>query len=122
MQALRAPALAAQGLVRPAARVRTATVAQVRKRLLPCRASAAAPAATSSQARPPSEVCARTLVDICERGTLSTTTEDSWPMGTHASYLLDKEGQPLLRLRKDAAHTAHVQRDARCSLYVQARP
>ena len=42
-------------------------------------------------------------------------------MGTHASYLLDKEGQPLLRLRKDAAHTAHVQRDARCSLYVQAR-
>ena len=43
-------------------------------------------------------------------------------MGTHAAYLLDKEGQPLLRLRKDAAHTEHVLRDARCSLYVQARP
>ena len=42
-------------------------------------------------------------------------------MGTHAAYLLDKEGQPLLRLRKDAAHTGQVQRDARCSLYVQAR-
>ena len=103
---------------------RAARVAAPRRasaaRLLPCRASAAAPAASSSQARPSSEACARTLVDICDRGTLATTTEDAWPMGTHAAYLLDKEGQPLLRLRKDAAHTMHVQRDARCSLYVQA--
>jgi hypothetical protein len=42
-------------------------------------------------------------------------------MGTHAAYLLDKQGQPLLRLRADAVHTAHLLRDARCSLYVQAR-
>ena len=40
-------------------------------------------------------------------------------MGTHAAYLLDKQGQPLLRLRADALHTAHLQRDSRCSLYVQ---
>ena len=71
--------------------------------------------------RPTPEQCARTLVDIAERGTLSTTTEDGWPMGTHCAYLLDGVGQPLLRLRADALHTAHVGRDARCSLYVQVR-
>jgi hypothetical protein len=86
-----------------------------------CHAAAAAAAQPAVAARPSSEQCARTLVDISDRGTLSTTTEDAWPMGTHAAYLLDKQGQPLLRLRADAVHTAHLLRDARCSLYVQAR-
>jgi hypothetical protein len=123
MRALCASAPCAARLQCLRAPLRAANAAAPRRApgLLPCRASAAAPAAAASQARPSSEACARTLVDICDRGTVATTTEDGWPMGTHAAYLLDNEGQPLLRLRKDAAHTEHVLRDARCSLYVQAR-
>jgi putative heme iron utilization protein len=78
--------------------------------------------APAAGARPSSAEASRTLLDICDRGTLATTTEDAWPMGTHAAYLLDAQGQPLLRLRADALHTAHLLRDPRCSLYVQARP
>ena len=80
-----------------------------------CRAVAAA-------VRPTSEECARTLVDIADRGTLSSLTEDGWPLGTHAAFLLDLQGQPLLRLRASAAATLHLIKDARCSLYVQVRP
>jgi hypothetical protein len=31
----------------------------------------------------------------------------------------DKTGDVVLRMRRDAMHTANIQRDARCSLYVQ---
>lgn len=72
-------------------------------------------------ARPPSEECARTLVELGSVGTLASVGADGWPLGTHASYLLDATGQPLLRLRADAAAAEHLLRDARCSLYVQAR-
>ena len=62
---------------------------------------------------------ARTLVDLADRGTLATVAEDGWPLGTHAAYLLDTQGQPLLRMRVDAAATQHLMKQPRCSLYVQ---
>jgi Pyridoxamine 5'-phosphate oxidase len=81
-------------------------------------------AAVSAQSQPaclsPQEA-ARTLVDIADRGTLATFTDDGWPLGTHAAYLLDKQGQPLLRTRVDAAATQHLLKQPRCSLYVQVR-
>ena len=39
--------------------------------------------------------------------------------GTYASYVLDPRGQPLLRLRSDAVHTANLRAQPRCSLFVQ---
>jgi len=47
---------------------------------------------------------ARTIVDLVAHGTLSSLTEDGTPLGTYVSYVLDQVGQPILRLRKDAAH------------------
>ena len=41
------------------------------------------------------------------------------PLGTYTSYVLDQQGQPILRLRADAVHTANLARDPRCSLFVQ---
>jgi hypothetical protein len=44
----------------------------------------------------------------------------SFSPGTYASYVLDGDGLPLLRLRSDAVHTANLARSPRCSLFVQA--
>lgn len=62
---------------------------------------------------------ARTIVDLVAHGTLCTLGEDGVPLGTYASYVLDAAGQPILRLRADAVHTANLKRDAKCSLFVQ---
>ncbi|KAH7622366.1 putative Glutamyl-tRNA reductase-binding protein, chloroplastic [Nannochloris sp. 'desiccata'] len=62
---------------------------------------------------------ARTVVDLVAHGTLCTVGEDGIPLGTYVSYVLDAEGQPILRLRSDAVHTANLQRDTQCSLFVQ---
>lgn len=41
-------------------------------------------------------------------------------LGTFASYITEKKtGDVVLRMRADAMHTANVEKDARCSLYVQ---
>lgn len=70
--------------------------------------------------RPSSADCARTLVAIANTGTISTTCEDGFALGTFASYVVTKkEGEIVLRMRGDAMHTANIERDARCSLYVQ---
>ena len=42
--------------------------------------------------------------------------------GRYSSYVLDGSGQPLLRLRAGAVHTANLLRSPHCSLFVQARP
>ena len=86
--------------------------------LRPPRACAARASASS---RPPAEESARSLVDIADCGTLSSLTADGWPLGTHASYLLDADGQPLLRLRAASYAALQLKKDSRCSLYVQAR-
>ena len=62
---------------------------------------------------------ARTIVDLVAHGTLCTLAEDGVPLGTYASYVLDEAGQPILRLRADAVHTANLRRDPKCSLFVQ---
>jgi len=62
---------------------------------------------------------ARTVVDLVAHGTLCTVGEDGIPLGTYVSYVLDSEGQPILRLRSDAVHTANLQGDPQCSLFVQ---
>jgi hypothetical protein len=58
-------------------------------------------------------------VTIATTGTISTACEDGIPLGTFASYVVSKEGEVILRMRADAMHTANINRDARCSLYVQ---
>lgn len=68
---------------------------------------------------PSSAETARTIVDLAAHGTLSTMTEDGLPLGTYVTYVLDQVGQPILRLRKNAVHTANLLRENRCSLFVQ---
>lgn len=62
---------------------------------------------------------ARTVVDLVAHGTLCTVGEDGIPLGTYVSYVLDTQGQPILRLRADAVHTQNLKRDQKCSLFVQ---
>ena len=87
--------------------------------------AAPAPAASngangaSDAAKPSAAETARTIVDLAAHGTLCTLSEDGIPLGTYASYVLDAEGQPILRLRADAVHTANLRRDPKCSLFVQ---
>ncbi len=68
---------------------------------------------------PTSAETARTIVDIVAHGALSTVGADGVPLGTYASYVLDSEGQPILRLRADAVHTANLLARPSCSLFVQ---
>ena len=85
-------------------------------------ASVAADAAETSLAdslRPTSAECAKTLVAIANTGTISTTMEDGVALGTFASYVVTKTGAILLRMRADATHTANIEREPRCSLYVR---
>ncbi|GMH35119.1 hypothetical protein BSKO_02987 [Bryopsis sp. KO-2023] len=62
---------------------------------------------------------ARTIVDLVSHGTLSTVSEDGSPLGTFVTYVLDRKGQPILRLRSSAVHTQNLLRSPRCSLFVQ---
>ena len=62
---------------------------------------------------------ARTIVDLMTHGALSTAGEDNIPLGTYASYVLDSQGQPILRLREEAVHTANLLRNPQCSLFIQ---
>ncbi|KAK3287231.1 hypothetical protein CYMTET_5247 [Cymbomonas tetramitiformis] len=59
------------------------------------------------------------MLAIASFGTLCTVCEDSWPLGTKMNFVLDDAGQPILRLRKEALHTENLNRDTRCSLFVQ---
>jgi putative heme iron utilization protein len=73
----------------------------------------------SSSPKPSSAETARTIVDLVAHGTLCTAGDEGIPLGTYVSYVLDGEGQPILRLRADAVHTANLRADPRCSLFVQ---
>lgn len=68
---------------------------------------------------PSSAETARTIVDLVAHGTLCTSNDDGLPLGTYVTYVLDSEGQPILRLRADAVHTRNLQRESKCSLFVQ---
>eukprot|EP00897_Mesotaenium_endlicherianum_P001221 jgi/Mesen1/1126/ME000123S00294 len=69
--------------------------------------------------RPTPAELARTLVEICREGTLTTLAPDGWPMGTFTHFSPDLKGRPVLRLDPQAAHKAHLDADGRCSLHVQ---
>lgn len=116
--------------------VQHAACSRVQRRLqraVVATAAAAAPAANgaaasngngasssdSGRTAPSSAETARTIVDLVAHGTLCTLGEDGVPLGTYVSYVLDASGQPILRLRADAVHTANLKRDAKCSLFVQ---
>ncbi len=58
-------------------------------------------------------------MDLMTHGALATAGEDQIPLGTYASYVLDSQGQPILRLRKEAVHTANLLRNPQCSLFIQ---
>lgn len=62
---------------------------------------------------------ARTIVDIMSHGTLATLNEDGTPLATYSSYVLEQNGQPLLRLRADALTRANLERNPKCTLFVQ---
>lgn len=90
-------------------------------------ATAASPVAPSASVLPASPVllrpsaaeAARTVVDICTEGTLSTLSQDGWPLGTSVRFAVDGEGNPVFRLAVSALHTGHVRAESRCSLHVQ---
>ena len=79
------------------------------------------PAASDTQTPvlPTSAETARTIVDIVRHGTLCTVSDAGLPLGTSITYVLDVEGEPILRLRADAVHTANLGRNPKCSLFVQ---
>ena len=73
---------------------------------------------SQKQERPSSAETARTLVQRQSHATLGTISSDGWPLTTYAGYVLDESGQPIIRLRQSAVHTANVRRDNRVSLLV----
>lgn len=76
-------------------------------------------AAGNSSSIPPSPSTAKTIVDLAAFGTLSTLDSSQLPLGTYITYVLDQVGQPILRLRRDAIHTANLLANPRCTLFVQ---
>lgn len=69
--------------------------------------------------RPTPAEGARTVMETCKEGTLSTLSEDGWPLGTEVRFAVDTDGNPVLRLQPGATHTKHILKDSRCSLHVQ---
>eukprot|EP00887_Chlorella_sp_A99_P007645 scaffold20.g7645.t1 len=103
-----------------AARRHTLTCAAAAVAANSCNGSTPSSSGAADRPSPPSSAeTARTVVDLVAHGTLCTTGEDGIPLGTYASYVLDGDGQPVLRLRADAVHTANLRRSPACSLFVQ---
>ncbi len=84
-------------------------------------AAAAAPQNHPAAGGKPSPAeTARTVIDICREGTLSTLGADGAPLGTPVAFSLDKKtGQPLVELAREGIEAQNLARDARCSLQVQ---
>ena len=61
---------------------------------------------------------ARTIVDLCQEGTLSTLMGDT-PLGTAVAYKLNKEGHPVVVLPTGGVELQNLARNAKCSLQVQ---
>mmetsp|Transcript_5156 Transcript_5156/g.8904 ORF Transcript_5156/g.8904 Transcript_5156/m.8904 type:complete len:459 (-) Transcript_5156:1002-2378(-) len=64
---------------------------------------------------------ARTLITTCQHGVLSTLSEHSLgtPFGSYVDYVLDEECRPIFYLHNFAAHTKNLEKDFRCSLFLQ---
>lgn len=63
----------------------------------------------------PAEV-SRTIMELASVGTLSTLTEDNWPLGIGVRFAVDQEGTPVLCLN---ASNRQFSIDKRSSLHVQ---
>ncbi|KAH8938473.1 hypothetical protein BDL97_16G085000 [Sphagnum fallax] len=78
---------------------------------------------TRSQAalllRPTPAEAARTVMEVCVEGTLSTLSEDGWPLGTEIRFAVDVDGNPVFSLQSSALHTRNLLSDSRCSLHAQ---
>eukprot|EP00262_Sarcandra_glabra_P008957 TRINITY_DN22903_c0_g1_i1.p1 TRINITY_DN22903_c0_g1~~TRINITY_DN22903_c0_g1_i1.p1 ORF type:complete len:332 (-),score=56.54 TRINITY_DN22903_c0_g1_i1:148-1143(-) len=60
----------------------------------------------------PAEVC-RTIMELSSVGTLSTLTQEGWPLGVGVRFAVDALGTPVLCLNRK------ISLDARASLHVQ---
>lgn len=63
----------------------------------------------------PSEV-SRTIMELANVGTLSTLTQQSWPLGIGVRFAVDPEGTPILCLHASDSQFSY---DRRSSLHVQ---
>ncbi|KAK9282486.1 hypothetical protein L1049_005404 [Liquidambar formosana] len=63
----------------------------------------------------PAEV-SRTIMELSSVGTLSTLTQNGWPLGIGVRFAVDPEGMPVLCLN---ASNSHFSIDRRSSLHVQ---
>lgn len=74
--------------------------------------------ACTSAAPSPAET-ARTVVELCSEGTLSTLAADGTPIGTAVSFRLDKSGCPHIVLPPGGMELKNLARETRCSLQIQ---
>ncbi|KAI4387104.1 hypothetical protein MLD38_004962 [Melastoma candidum] len=65
----------------------------------------------------PSQV-SRTILELSSHGTLSTLTQDGWPLGVGVRFAVDPDGTPVLCLNEA---DGHFSRDGRSALHVQLR-
>lgn len=73
-----------------------------------------------AEGRKSSAEVAKTVTSLVTYGTLCTSTEEGLPLGTFVTFVLDDQGCPLLRLRKDAVHTNNLQARSKCTLFAHA--
>lgn len=73
-----------------------------------------------AEGRKSSAEVAKTVTNLITYGTLCTSTEEGLPLGTFVTFVLDDEGCPLLRLRKDAVHTNNLKARSKCTLFAHA--
>lgn len=73
-----------------------------------------------AEGRKSSAEVAKTVTSLVTYGTLCTSTDDGLPLGTFVTFVLDDQGCPLLRLRKDAVHTSNLEARSKCTLFAHA--
>ncbi|KAF6149089.1 hypothetical protein GIB67_018667 [Kingdonia uniflora] len=66
----------------------------------------------------PAEVC-RTIMELSSLGTLSTLTQEGWPLGIGVRFAVDNDGTPVLCLNASNRHFSADRRNS--SLHVQSR-
>ncbi|KDP34448.1 hypothetical protein JCGZ_11919 [Jatropha curcas] len=70
----------------------------------------------SSNDKPSPAEVSRTIMELSSVGTLSTLTNDTWPLGVGVRFAVDDDGTPVLCL-SDSRN--HISVDKRSSLHVQ---
>ncbi len=74
----------------------------------------------SSPSAPSPAETARTIMHLCNEGTLSTITASGAPLGTPIAYTLDaNSGQPVMHVAAGSLESQNLERQPSCSLLVQ---